>query len=161
MLKEMEMNAPPIGFPIYGQAQLGQVLFMPPNVAGWDWGKAWVNTNTLLTRYNLAGNLTKGSFDEGMGGGKMRQAFRDRMKNRGGKTGAEPVFSEIANVVVRNDTEALVDGLIARFISLPIPEKARQSFLEYAESKKGISFTDKELGELCHLMMSTPYYQLC
>ena len=161
MLKELEMTEPPIGFPIYGQAQLGQILFMPPNVAGWDWGKAWVNTNTLLTRYSLAGNLTKGSFDEGKGGGKMRQKFRMRMKDRGGKSGADPVFDAISNVEERNDTEALVDGLITRFFSIPIPKKARQSFLEYAESKQGITFTDKELGELCHLMMSTPYYQLC
>ncbi len=62
MLKELEMDAPPPFFPIQGQIQLGQVLFMPPNVAGWDWGKAWINTNTLLTRYNIAGNLTKGSY---------------------------------------------------------------------------------------------------
>ena len=37
------------------------MLFLPPNVAGWDWGKAWINTNTLLTRYNVAGVVTKGS----------------------------------------------------------------------------------------------------
>ncbi len=54
-----------------------------------------------------------------------------------------------------------MDGLIARFFSVPMPEKARASFVEYANAKKGVAFTDKELGELCHLMMSTPYYQLC
>lgn len=164
LLKEMEMDTPPTGFPILGQAQLGQVLFLPPNVAGWDWGKAWVNTNTLLTRYNLAGSLTKGSYDEGTKGGKMKQGFRDRMakrNGRNGKGGAEPVFNDIAASEGRDDIEVLVDGLIAQFFTVPIPKKVRASFLEYAETKKGISFTDKELGELCHLMLSTPYYQLC
>lgn len=33
--------------------QLGQRLFYPPNVKGWDGGKAWINANTLLTRYNM------------------------------------------------------------------------------------------------------------
>ena len=33
--------------------------------------------------------------------------------------------------------------------------------MEYATSKKGVIFTDKEMAELCHLMLSTPSYQLC
>jgi uncharacterized protein (DUF1800 family) len=60
MLKQLEIDGSAGRFPITAQQQLGQVLFMPPNVAGWDWGQAWINTNTLLTRYNLAGFLTKG-----------------------------------------------------------------------------------------------------
>jgi uncharacterized protein (DUF1800 family) len=164
LLKELEMNEPPVGFPIMGQIQLGQVLFMPPNVAGWDWGKAWINTNTLLTRYNLAGSLTKGSSNDGrrggdaMGGIKGMKRLR-RMAEAGSSKG--PEFAKIASEAERHETEDLVDGLIDRFFCVPIPSKARQSFIAYADSKKGISFTDKELGELCHLMLSTPYYQLC
>lgn len=159
MLKELEMSEPPPGFPLMGQNQLGQVLFMPPNVAGWDWGKAWINTNTLLARYNLAGRLTKGAGDEEMRGGRMRERGRERM--RGGRREPGPEFVKIATEEERNDTAALVDELIERFFSTPVPEKAWRSFAEYAAAKKGVSFTDKELGELCHLMMSTPYYQLC
>jgi len=166
MLKELEMDTAPIGFPIQGQIQLGQVLFMPPNVAGWDWGKAWINTNTLLTRYNIAGSLTKGSFEEGKGGGGMMRGMegkfgRMRGNRLAGRNAAGPDFSGIATESERNDTKTLVDGLIVRFFSVPIPEKARASFVEYANTKRGVSFTDKELGELCHLMLSTPYYQIC
>jgi len=75
--------------------------------------------------------------------------------------GATPDFGKLVAESDRNDTGKLVDGLIARFFSVAIPKKARNSFVAYADSKKGISFTDKELGELCHLMLSTPYYQLC
>ncbi|MEO8617634.1 MAG: DUF1800 domain-containing protein, partial [Luteolibacter sp.] len=42
MLKQLEIANPPNGFPITAEQQLGQVLFMPPNVAGWDWGSACV-----------------------------------------------------------------------------------------------------------------------
>ena len=163
MLKELEVASPPPGLPLVGQTQLGQVLFMPPNVAGWDWGKAWINTNTLLTRYNIAGSLIKGS---GMGMGrkgnmaKMLKRSMERRRNMGGSA-MGPDFGKIAPESDRNDTEALVDALIARFFSTPIPKKARDSFIAYADSKKGISFTDEELGELCHLMLSTPYYQIC
>lgn len=160
LIKELEMESAPLGFPIMGQTQLGQVLFMPPNVAGWDWGKAWINTNTLLSRYNLAGSLTKGSVGEmmGRGEGKLKKLAERRGKWKGGNG---PDFAKIAPDSGRNETKKLVDGLIARFFCVPVPAKARDSFIAYADSKKGVIFTDKELGELCHLMLSTPYYQLC
>lgn len=35
------------------QKSLGQVLFNPPNVAGWPGGKNWIDNSTLLLRLNL------------------------------------------------------------------------------------------------------------
>jgi uncharacterized protein (DUF1800 family) len=32
--------------------QMGQVLFHPPSVAGWDWGPAWLSTNTMKARFH-------------------------------------------------------------------------------------------------------------
>ena len=34
-------------------AQLGQEVFYPPNVKGWDGGRTWINSSTLLGRANL------------------------------------------------------------------------------------------------------------
>ncbi len=36
-----------------GLLQIGQGLFYPPNVKGWDGGRAWINSSTLLGRSNL------------------------------------------------------------------------------------------------------------
>lgn len=36
---------------------LGQDLFAPPNVKGWDGGQAWLNTATLLARHNMLWKL--------------------------------------------------------------------------------------------------------
>jgi uncharacterized protein (DUF1800 family) len=36
-----------------GLRQIGQGLFYPPNVKGWDGGRAWINSSTLLGRANL------------------------------------------------------------------------------------------------------------
>jgi hypothetical protein len=91
--------------------------------------------------------------------GKKLNRISGKRKNAGG--GAGPDFAAIAPESGRNETDELVDDLIARFFCVPVPGKARDSFISYADSKKGVSFTDKELGELCHLMLSTPYYQLC
>ena len=39
------------------QKILGQVLFDPPNVAGWKGGKSWIDNSSLLLRLNLANFL--------------------------------------------------------------------------------------------------------
>ncbi|HVW39200.1 MAG TPA: DUF1800 family protein, partial [Pirellulales bacterium] len=36
---------------------LGQAVFFPPNVKGWDGGAAWINSSTLVGRANLVWNL--------------------------------------------------------------------------------------------------------
>jgi uncharacterized protein (DUF1800 family) len=163
MLKQLEISDPPPGFAISSQQQLGQILFMPPNVAGWDWGQAWINTNTLLTRYNIAGFLTKGA-----GQGDNSQAMeRARIPGmaaiamRASRAWTGPDYEKIAPRSLRDDPAELVDSLIFRFFQGPIPDKARDSFVEYATAKKGAVFTNKETAELCHLILSTPYYQLC
>jgi len=164
MFKQLEVTDPPTGFPITAQQQLGQVLFMPPNVAGWDWGKAWINTNTLLTRYNLAGFLTKGA--HGDDGSAMTD---ERVKMKGMAPGPKrmglgwngPDYEKIAPRPLRKNPAEFVDALVFRFFQGPLPDKARGSFIEYATAKQGVVFTDTEVAELCHLMLSTPYYQLC
>ena len=35
-------------------APMGQILFYPPNVAGWPGGTSWINSSTLLARINFA-----------------------------------------------------------------------------------------------------------
>ncbi len=163
LTKQLEISSPPLGFPITAEQQLGQILFMPPNVAGWDWGKAWINTNTLLTRYNLAGFLTKGTGIEqgGMAGGDMKTPGMAAAPMRMGRNWQGPDYEKIAPRPLRNDPEVLVDALIYRFFNSPVPDKARASFIDYATAKKGAILTNKETAELCHLMLSTPYYQLC
>jgi uncharacterized protein (DUF1800 family) len=36
---------------------MGQQLFRPPSVAGWDWGTAWLSTNAMQARVELAASL--------------------------------------------------------------------------------------------------------
>ncbi len=40
--------------------EMGQALFLPPSVKGWDGGKDWINSSTLLLRQNTALELTRG-----------------------------------------------------------------------------------------------------
>ncbi|HUG92201.1 MAG TPA: DUF1800 domain-containing protein [Planctomycetaceae bacterium] len=41
--------------------QLGQSLYYPPSVKGWDGGRVWLNSTTLLFRQNFAFELTRGT----------------------------------------------------------------------------------------------------
>jgi uncharacterized protein (DUF1800 family) len=166
MLKQLEISDPPAGFALNAQQQLGQTLFLPPNVAGWDWGQAWINTNTLLSRYNLAGFLTKGAEssaserEAGRAAGQSMMMAAERRAQRAQGAWRGPDYEAIAPRPLREDPAKLVDALVFRFFQGPVPEKAKISFIEYAEAKKGVIFTNKETAELCHLMLSTPYYQL-
>lgn len=38
-------------------SELGQTPFFPPNVKGWDGGRTWINSSTLLARANFIRNL--------------------------------------------------------------------------------------------------------
>ena len=46
-------DARAFGAAVAASAAMGQVLFYPPNVAGWPTGTAWINSSTLLTRLNF------------------------------------------------------------------------------------------------------------
>lgn len=158
MLRQLEVDEVPHRYVAMASEQLGQVLYNPPNVAGWDWGKAWINTNSLLTRYNTAGFITQGASldmanpsDRAMMGGAGRMAA-SQWKG--------PDYKKIAPKELRKDTGQLVRALVFRFFQDDLEPKQRQAFEDYAKAKRGVVFTDREIAELVHLMMSTPYYQL-
>jgi hypothetical protein len=48
---------PPAVLVVAGASLLGQRLFFPPNVKGWDEGTSWITTASLMQRGNLAGVL--------------------------------------------------------------------------------------------------------
>lgn len=64
---------------------MGQSLFSPPNVKGWDGGRAWINTNTLLVRYNFASYLVSGvvpDFGRGAGSGQLTRQLREALQRK-------------------------------------------------------------------------------
>ncbi len=57
--RELEVPLPPQRFSENLLRELGQLLFAPPNVKGWDGGRAWISSATLLARYNAAAVLVE------------------------------------------------------------------------------------------------------
>lgn len=66
----------------FAMRAMGQNLFYPPNVKGWDGGQAWINTNTLLVRYNFSSFLVSGVIPEIQGSGAARRDFLKAMSGR-------------------------------------------------------------------------------
>ena len=126
-------------------AALGQTVFAPPNVKGWDGGRAWISASSLLYRYNLAAFLLSGRAPV-LGG-------------KGVKTAVIPL-EKIAPMADRTSSDQLLDPLGFRVFNVPLPVKDRAEFLTYLE-KHSLPYSDNVVRDLMQIMMSTPEYQLC
>jgi uncharacterized protein (DUF1800 family) len=61
-------------------AEMGQILFEPPSVFGWDWETSWISSTTLLARYGFARDLIAAR--DGSGRGIFRpEKFKVRIGN--------------------------------------------------------------------------------
>jgi hypothetical protein len=139
---------------------LGQELFAPPNVKGWDGGVAWINTNTLLARYNEAAALTEGDLSVLAGAmGEGKPARQRRIQNRLQKMRAGGVNVErILTPEERADKMRLMHALEKRLLQSALKGKQQESLKEYLESKADLD--ESEIRGAIRLIMSTPEYQL-
>jgi uncharacterized protein (DUF1800 family) len=124
-------------------AQLGQTLFQPPNVRGWEGGRAWISSSTLVLRYNLAGYLV-GAPDPA-----ARRLFAPRM--------AAPVdMARIAPRALRAEPEAFAEALAFRLHgSVKWSPRALAVITE-----AGQPINDGGARSIFQRLMSTPEYQL-
>ena len=125
-------------------ASLGQVLFAPPNVKGWDGGRAWISASSLLYRYNLATYLLSGKARI-LGGGNT-------------KTAVIPL-EKIVSAESRTNAEHLLDHLAFRIFKFPVTPKDRANYLSYL-TKYPAPYADSTVRDLMQLMMGTPEFQL-
>lgn len=143
--------------------QMGQILFAPPNVKGWDGGKSWVSTSTLLFRYNFANYLINGDA-MGPAADRARQKGADLGFRRGAAMAAIPPRSpidpgKIVTAELRDKPNELVAALSQRLFGAPASEKEHGAFVQFLDQRRPDS-TDRTMRELLHLMMSTPQFQL-
>ncbi|MCK8521875.1 DUF1800 domain-containing protein [Aquimarina sp. D1M17] len=141
---------------LYLQRKLNQMLFFPPNVAGWPGGKAWIDNSTLMLRLKLASLILNSGVIEWQDKGDMpegvlmiRQEMYSKMKSKlQKKVQATPSWTEFLNQLEKKDKNALV-----QFIIQPSLSRAAQktvSELHHTDTKNFIIE-----------LMSLPEYQLC
>jgi uncharacterized protein (DUF1800 family) len=128
--------------------QLGQDLFHPPSVKGWDGGPAWLNAQTLLVRQNLALALTS-TEDFRFGRRTDPAALAEKKKKQ-------------------TDTE-LVEFFLRLFLQDDVPPESRSQLQHYQEKVHQqmvpVYWTEKDAADqrvrtLCRLVLALPEFQL-
>ncbi len=134
LLRSLEgaANAPQLA---EAMQQIGQGLFYPPNVKGWDGGRTWINASTILGRANLVSQLL--SDGKTRFGGKKLDAY---LVSLGAKS--------------REERLALLERLL---LAVPLPEAQRATLNGLA---KRASSDEKASEELLRALVALPEYQL-
>ncbi|MDX9911032.1 MAG: DUF1800 domain-containing protein [Phycisphaerales bacterium] len=133
---------------------MGQDIFLPPSVKGWDGGRAWINTATLMVRQNIMNYLILGKTAGGYDPLASRQVYD-----------TERLIGEIARVrAERGETGELDAQAFARDLLVLMlgrtPEEGVRALTELAASRGNRMDRDVILGMLL-LAGSMPEYQLC
>jgi uncharacterized protein (DUF1800 family) len=117
-------------------SNMGQQLFEPPDVAGWDLGANWFSSGAMLTRMNFASQLA------------TNQKFNLRDTARGG----------------RSSPETLVTLMLDRLTAAPFAREPYQALLDYARAGTAWTGSDAQLlvkaPGLAHLIVGSGDYQL-
>jgi hypothetical protein len=127
---------------------LGQVVFAPPSVKGWDGGPAWLNAQTLLGRNNLALAIT--STEDARFG-----------------TRCDPA-TLLARHGIKGDART-VDFLLGLFFQGDVPPAARGKLIDYLKTAQGVKYpaywsaddvANHRTRAVTHLVLTLPEYQL-
>ncbi len=116
--------------------QLGQGLYYPPSVKGWDGGRTWINSSTLLSRANLIRRLVDG--------GKTRfdkQSLDEYLKAGGVDSSKE-----------------LIDYLETSLFAVPIPAAAKDRIVDLDASSGRDA--QRRVADAVHILCTLPEFQL-
>jgi uncharacterized protein (DUF1800 family) len=145
---------------LYLQKILGQILFYPPNVAGWPGGLNWIDSSSLMFRLRIPQLIAfkeavqikaKSDDDQEMGrtqagnkmGGKVVQTtinWEPGMKQLG-KTTREDLLATITSLLWQTDPKKLNKQMVEKFIDASERERYIQTSIIQ--------------------LMCTPEYQMC
>ncbi|HEY6503353.1 MAG TPA: DUF1800 domain-containing protein [Chitinophagaceae bacterium] len=159
------------------QRILGQMLFYPPNVAGWPGGKTWIDSSTLMMRMRIPQlindademNVSPKDDDDQMMGSpsaSLRMDNNDKVKKPAGGAKASVLRRQQINANVdwslyvkyldKTARENLVDAMSNILLQLK-PTISNDVIRQYADE----SARDNFIKSATIQIMSTPEYQLC
>jgi uncharacterized protein (DUF1800 family) len=141
---------------VYQLARMGQEPLNPPSVKGWDGGPAWINTSTLLARFNFVNGLIAQTAP-----GKNAQpaiaapnAAPDEFVRRNGMDAAR-IAAAIVRGVVQDDVTSDVRATLVAYLNSQTPTAATQNPLPFGPE----NYQDKIRGALA-LTLNLPVNQL-
>jgi uncharacterized protein (DUF1800 family) len=128
--------------------QLGQHVFHPPSVKGWDGGPTWLNGQTLLFRQNLALALT--STEDLRFGSRCDPA---KVLGKYDKTEDDEIFAFFLRLFLQDDLPAESRKRLQEY-----QERAHKETVPVYWSESDAS--NHRVRALCHLVLTLPEFQL-
>lgn len=133
------------GYPTWMLQTMGQELFHPPSVAGWDWGAKWMSSNSMRQRFQFANFLVS----EGSRRVRVREgAYRATLTPR---RAVELAVAAAGDPPVPDHTRRVLTRLAKHWFD-DIPRSWRDEADWRAESLQ---------RALRHLLIAGPESQLC
>jgi uncharacterized protein (DUF1800 family) len=152
------------------QRILGQLLFYPPNVAGWPGGKNWIDSSSLMMRMRIPKlindvdemNVTPKDDDDVMMGKKDAMATQPNTRNtRASKAAGRLINANVDwDIYVKNfesvEREKLAAGV--QGVLLQVKSSVSEELIKkYSDESGRANFIKSATLQI----MSTPEYQLC
>jgi hypothetical protein len=160
----MQMDKPEVQLLL--QRALGQLLFYPPNVAGWPGGKNWIDSSSLMLRLQIPRLLhdndevtisTKTDDDQQMG---MREILFKKMQNNSlgnrYKINAKIDWESYINMFKDVKREQLLSSLK----QIIIPAYANKLNDELIEKNSDKSSREAYIKSVTINLMCTPEFQM-
>ena len=139
------------------QKILGQVLFFPPNVAGWPGGRTWVDSSTLALRMNMPVRIINGGgFDI-----RPKPEFEDAPEDDAmlkTKKRAEVIsdWTKFVSVFKNVKEDELTDTLLEYLIQCPKKDIDKSLIEKYVDH----STIENRIISTAGIIMSLPEFQL-
>ncbi len=130
----LRMLAEPIRWPGVAKllAELGQNIFEPASVKGWEGGRLWITSSSLLQRANFATELST--------------------------TGQYGPLSESTRNLATTGSERVIETLERWLLCEPAIDSVHQELLKFHASAEGT--TEQKLRGLLQLILTLPEFQL-
>lgn len=151
------------------QRSLGQLLFYPPNVAGWPGGKNWIDSSTLMMRMRIPQMLDdkdefnvrpKADDDQQMGRMDINEDPKAGVNKAMGRLN-KPIQVNIDwRLYIKNYESVPREELLAKITGVLLQSKSRVS-PELIKQFSDQTGRDNFVRTATLQVMSTPEYQLC
>ena len=132
---------------------LGQVLFSPPNVAGWPGGKKWIDNSTLMLRLNLVGYLFQ-AVDVNF---KIKEDFESKERNKAvKKINAKVDLNPLVDLFKNDSQQDSFEKMTGYFLQA-------DSKIDLSDFNSFIIRNNQEdfIKTVVLRLMSMPEYQMC
>lgn len=162
LMRQLDLDFKQKESSFYLQRALGQVLFFPPNVAGWPEHRAWIDSTTLLARLRIPQALIVADYQfdfrlvENFAGNEGLDLLGGEKKPIGKKIKANINWKMLFQVTEALSISETYDLLETLFLVVPLRlEKEKVLAFVKGEDQK------TQVKTLCMRMLGTPEYQIC